>query len=107
MKMARGVTHHMSRRDVDPNPRGASLTGIMSLLSFSFIKTVAIAMVLAMPVGYLIMDHWLTQFDYRIAIGPSVFIITGIATMTIALLTVSWQAYRAAKANPVDALKYE
>ncbi|MES2456161.1 MAG: ABC transporter permease [Bacteroidota bacterium] len=86
---------------------GASLTGIMSLLSLSFIKTVAIAMVLAMPIGYLIMDHWLMQFDYRIAIGPSVFIITGIATMAIALLTVSWQAYRAAKANPVDALKYE
>ncbi|MES2829960.1 MAG: FtsX-like permease family protein [Bacteroidota bacterium] len=86
---------------------GASLAGIMSLLSYSFIKTVAIAMVLAMPIGYLIMDHWLMQFDYRISIGPAVFIITAIATMGIALFTVSWQAYRAAKANPVDALKYE
>jgi putative ABC transport system permease protein len=86
---------------------GASLTSVMSLLSLSFIKTVAIAMLLAMPVGYLIMDHWLAQFDYRIAIGPSVFIITGLSTMAIAMATVSWQAWRAAKANPVDALKYE
>ncbi len=86
---------------------GASITGIMTLLSVSFVKTVLIAMLLAMPVGYLVMDNWLMQFDYRIAIGPSIFIITGLATMTIAMVTVSWQAWRAAKSNPVDALKYE
>ncbi|HKG05663.1 MAG TPA: ABC transporter permease [Pedobacter sp.] len=86
---------------------GASISSIMTLLSVSFIKTVLIAMLLAMPVGYLVMDHWLMQFDYRISIGPSVFIISGLATMAIAILTVSWQAYRAAKSNPVEALKYE
>jgi len=86
---------------------GASISSIMTLLSVSFIKTVLIAMLLAMPVGYLIMDHWLMQFDYRISIGPAVFIISGLATIAIAMLTVSWQAYRAAKSNPVEALKYE
>nr|WP_068890240.1 ABC transporter permease [Pedobacter panaciterrae] len=86
---------------------GASITGIISLLSVSFVKTVLIAIVLAMPIGYLIMDNWLMQFDYHISIGPVVFILTGISSILIALFTVSWQAYRAAKANPVDALKYE
>lgn len=86
---------------------GASITGIITLLSVSFVKTVMIAMVLAMPIGYLIMDNWLMQFDYHISIGPTVFILTGLSSVLIALITVSWQAYRAAKANPVDALKYE
>jgi ABC-type antimicrobial peptide transport system permease subunit len=86
---------------------GATITGIITLLSVSFVKTVMIAMVLAMPIGYLIMDNWLMQFDYHISIGPVVFILTGVSSVLIALVTVSWQAYRAAKANPVDALKYE
>ena len=86
---------------------GASITGIITLLSVSFVKTVMIAMLLAMPIGYLIMDNWLMQFDYRITIGPVVFLITGLSTIAIAMLTVSWQAWRAAKTNPVDALKYE
>ena len=86
---------------------GASLTGIITLLSVSFVKTVIIAMVLAMPIGYLIMENWLMQFDYHVSIGPVVFILTGLSSVLIALVTVSWQAYRAAKANPIDALKYE
>ncbi|WP_449438180.1 ABC transporter permease [Pedobacter steynii] len=86
---------------------GASLTGIITLLSVSFVKTVIIAMVLAMPIGYLIMENWLVQFDYHVSIGPLVFILTGLSSVLIALVTVSWQAYRAAKTNPVDALKYE
>lgn len=86
---------------------GATITGIITLLSVSFVKTVIIAMVLAMPIGYLIMDNWLMQFDYHISIGPTAFILTGVSSVLIALVTVSWQAYRAAKANPVDALKYE
>lgn len=86
---------------------GASVSGIMALLSLSFIKTVMIAMLLAMPVGYLLMDQWLMQFDYRISIGPAVFLVTGLTTIAIAMLTVSWQAWRAARTNPVEALKYE
>lgn len=86
---------------------GATITGIITLLSVSFVKTVMIAMVLAMPIGYLIMNNWLMQFDYHISIGPAVFILTGVSSILIALFTVSWQAYRAAKSNPVDALKYE
>lgn len=86
---------------------GASITGIIRLLSLNFVKTVLIALVIAMPVAYLMMDHWLVQFDYKTVIGWQVFMVTGTATIFIAFLTVSWQAYKAAKANPVDALKYE
>lgn len=86
---------------------GASVQGIVRLLSFNFVKTVFVAIVIAMPVAYLMMNNWLNKFDYHISIGWLVFMQTGILIVVIALLTVSWQAYRAAKANPVDALKYE
>lgn len=86
---------------------GASVSGIVQLLSVNFVKTVLIALFLAMPVAYLLMKNWLDKFDYHISIGWQVFLITGVSTVMIALLTVSWQAYRAAKSNPVDALKYE
>ena len=86
---------------------GASVSGIVQLLSVNFVKTVMIALFIAMPVAYLLMKNWLNKFDYHISIGWQVFLITGVSTVMIALLTVSWQAYRAAKSNPVDALKYE
>lgn len=86
---------------------GASVPEIIRLLSVSFIKTVMMAIVIAMPIAYLMMNNWLLQFDYHVSIKWTVFVITALATMTIALLTVSLQAYKAAKTNPVEALKYE
>jgi len=54
-----------------------------------------------------VMNNWLMNYDYRITFGADILIIAAVSTLSIAFLTVSWQAYRAARANPVDALKYE
>ncbi|WP_316749798.1 ABC transporter permease [Pedobacter gandavensis] len=86
---------------------GASVSGLVKLLSLDFVKIVLIALVIAMPVAYWMMDKWLSKFDYHVAIGWPVFMLTALSTLTVALLTVSWQAYKAAKTNPVEALKYE
>lgn len=86
---------------------GASVTNIIKLLSISFIRTVILALVIGLPIAYFVMNSWLTNFDYRTTITWWQFALAAGCTLLIAFLTVSWQAYRAAKTNPVDALKYE
>ncbi|MBB2149212.1 ABC transporter permease [Pedobacter gandavensis] len=86
---------------------GASVSGLVKLLSLNFVKMVLVALIIAMPIAYLLMEKWLSKFDYHVAIGWPVFILTAVLTLMVAFLTVSWQAYRAAKTNPVEALKYE
>jgi len=86
---------------------GASVTGVVGLLSKDFLKLVLIANLIAWPVAYTIMSQWLENFAYRIEIGWWVFALAGGAALAIAVLTVSFQAIRAALANPVEALKYE
>lgn len=86
---------------------GASVSGLVKLLSLSFVKMVLVALIIAMPIAYWMMDKWLSKFDYHIAIGLPVFLLTAVLTLLVALLTVSWQAFKAAKTNPVEALKYE
>ena len=86
---------------------GASARSIVVLLSRDFTQVVLIALVVATPVAYLIMDRWLDSFAYRVEISWGIFLIAGLAALGIALLTVSYQAVRAALANPVEALRYE
>jgi len=86
---------------------GATISGIIGMLSFNFIKTVLISLFIAMPVAWFLMDKWLVKFDYHVPLNADIFILTALSTISIALLTVSLQAYRAAKTNPVEALKYE
>ena len=86
---------------------GASARSIVVLLSRDFTRVVLIALVVATPVAYLIMDRWLDSFAYRIDLSWPVFLIAGLAALAIALLTVSYQAIRAALVNPVEALRYE
>ncbi|UCC43627.1 MAG: ABC transporter permease [Candidatus Zixiibacteriota bacterium] len=86
---------------------GSSVTGIVRLLTGEFVVLVAIANVIAWPVTYYVMNLWLQDFAYRIELGIGTFVLAGLAAMLIALLTVSYQAIRAARANPVEALKYE
>ena len=62
---------------------------------------------IAAPVGYLLMHRWLAQFADRVGLGVEVFVGTGLVAVLIALLTVSYQAWRAARTNPVEALRYE
>lgn len=86
---------------------GASGTSVMLLLSKDFTQLVIIAFVLSIPAAYFIMDKWLEGFAFRIAIGPGIFILAGVAALLIAWLTVSWQSIKAASANPVNSLRSE
>lgn len=86
---------------------GANAWEIMIMLSFDFTRWVMLAFILVCPVSYYFMHKWLQQFAYKTTIGWVIFVEAGIAAMTIALLTVSWQSFRAANRNPVDALRYE
>ncbi|HWL00443.1 MAG TPA: FtsX-like permease family protein, partial [Parapedobacter sp.] len=86
---------------------GASVSGIVQLLSRDFLKLVLIAIVVAAPIAWWLMSKWLEDFAYRIDIQWWMFAAAGLAAVVIALITVSWQAIRAAVANPVDSLRDE
>ncbi|MEM9077179.1 MAG: ABC transporter permease [Bacteroidota bacterium] len=86
---------------------GASVPDITALLSKSFLKLVVIAFVIAVPISWYIMEAWLQDFEFRIDISAWTFITAGILAMGIALLTVSYQAIKAAIANPVKSLRTE
>lgn len=86
---------------------GASVNAILFLLSKDFLSIIIIAFVLASPLSYYFMSDWLGNFAYRIDIGWQVFAITGLTLLMITILTVSFQTWRAALANPVKSLKSE
>ena len=86
---------------------GASVSGIVLLLSKEFTKLVLVSNLIAWPVAYYAMNRWLQDFAYRIPIGVGTFLLAGVLALIIALLTVSFQAVKAATANPVKALRYE
>ena len=86
---------------------GASVSSIAALLSKDFLKLVAIAILIASPLAWYFMNIWLSGFNYRIQISWTVFVIAGAASIFIALITVSFQAVRAAVANPVTSLRSE
>ena len=86
---------------------GASVSGLVLLLSKEFLQLVGIAFVVAAPVAYWGMQRWLADFAYRTEVGVSVFVLAGLIALGVALLTVSTQAYRAAATDPVKALRTE
>ena len=86
---------------------GASVLGIIALLSKDFAKLVLIGLLVAVPFAYYAMDSWLQAFAFRIGIGWWVFAAAGGIALLVALLTVMLQAMKAASANPVEALRYE
>jgi predicted permease len=86
---------------------GSSVSGIVRLLSKDFMRLVIIALLIAAPVAWWLMRNWLESFAYRIDINLWVFIIAGFVAICIALLTVSFQAVKAAVANPVKSLRTE
>ncbi|QNF32850.1 ABC transporter permease [Adhaeribacter swui] len=86
---------------------GASLPNIVSLLSRDFLKLVLLANVLAWPLAWWAMQRWLQDFEYRTPIGWWMFAVAGLGALLIALITVSFQAIKAAVANPVEALRSE
>lgn len=86
---------------------GASVMQVTQMLSREFVKLVLIACVIAFPVAWFAMNKWLQEFAYRIHISWVVFAIAAVASISIALLTVSWQSIKAALANPVKSLRTE
>ncbi|MEO9022015.1 MAG: ABC transporter permease [Ginsengibacter sp.] len=86
---------------------GASVSDVWAMLSKDFLKLVLIAALIAFPVGWWAMNKWLQSFAYRIHISWWVFLIAGVTAILIALITVSFQAIKAAVANPVESLRSE
>ena len=86
---------------------GASVTGIVQLITKDFLQLVLIAIVVAVPIAWWAMNKWLQGFAYRIGINAWVFAVAGIIAIVIALATVSFQAIRAAMRNPVKSLRTE
>jgi putative ABC transport system permease protein len=86
---------------------GASVHGLVALLSKEFLMLVGLAFVLAVPAAYWGMQHWLADFAYRVDVGVGVFVGAGALTLGVALLTVGAQAYRAARTDPARVLRTE
>ena len=86
---------------------GASVSNITAMLSGDFLKLVFISVLIAFPLSWWFMNNWLQGFAYRIYIGADVFLITAASVMCITILTISYQAIKAALANPVRSLRTE
>ena len=86
---------------------GASISSIVFLLSKQFAFLVLLSNIIAWPIAWYAMNRWLQNFAYRIDIGWWMFVLAGLLALVIALLTVSYQAVKAARANPVNSLRYE
>mgnify|MGYP001095319716 FL=1 len=86
---------------------GASVPGIVAMFSGSFVRLVVIAMLIAFPVAWFAMHKWLENFAYKINIEWWVFVLAGLITVVIALITVSYQSIKAALSNPVQSLRTE
>jgi putative ABC transport system permease protein len=84
---------------------GASVTQIVYLIGSSLIRLIIVALILAVPLSYWLMDKWLAEFAYKISINPFPFILGGVLSFIITAATVGYQAIRASMANPVNALK--
>ena len=86
---------------------GATVSEILALLNTSFVKWVVVSFVLACPIAWYVMNKWLENFAYKTALSWWIFALAGVLALIIALLTVSFQSYKAATRNPVEALRYE
>jgi putative ABC transport system permease protein len=86
---------------------GAKTVQKMAMLNKDFVKWVAIAFIIATPLAWIALNKWFENFAYKTSLSCWIFALAGVLAMGIALLTVSWQRWRAATRNPVEALKYE
>jgi len=86
---------------------GAKMTEILYMLNMDFVKWVAIAFLIATPIAYYAMNSWLKNFAYKTELTWWIFALAGIIALFIALITVSWQSFKAARRNPVEVLRYE
>jgi putative ABC transport system permease protein len=86
---------------------GAKISEVLFMLNKDFVKWIVIAFVIAMPIAWYAMNKWLENFAYKTSLSWWIFALAGLMALGIALLTVSWQSWRAARRNPVEALRYE
>ncbi len=86
---------------------GATIQEILVWLNKSFIVWVVVAFIIAVPIAYFAMDKWLNQFTFKINLSWWLFVLAGLTAMSITLITISWQSFKAARRNPVEALRYE
>jgi len=86
---------------------GAVVANLWRLLSKEFVLLVTVACIIAVPIAWYYLHNWLANYDYRIKIGWVVFVLTAVLALFITLVTVSFQAIKAATANPVDSLRDE
>jgi len=86
---------------------GATISEVLIMLNKDFVKWVAIAFFIAVPIAYYVMNKWLENFAYKTTLSWWIFALAGLLALGIALLTVSWQSWKAATRNPVEALRYE
>ncbi|HWK02032.1 MAG TPA: FtsX-like permease family protein [Puia sp.] len=86
---------------------GASVSDIVTMLSKDIIRLVLLAAFIATPVAWFAMHNWLENYTYRITISWWIFLVAGLVAIAIALGTISWQAIKAALANPVESLRAE
>ena len=86
---------------------GASVTEVIAMLNKDFISWVVIAYLIATPIAWFAMNKWLENFAYKTELSWWIFALAGLMALGIALLTVSWQSWKAATRNPVEALRYE
>ena len=86
---------------------GASVLGVWNLLSKDFVALVFVSFLIAVPVAWYMMSNWLQSYNYRVAINWRIFLLAGLMAIVIALITVSFQAIKAALANPVKSLRTE
>jgi putative ABC transport system permease protein len=104
------ANYHLERRTKELGIRkvlGAGSLNLFMMVSFSFTKQVLIAFVFACPIAWYVMQQWLSAFEYRVLLNAGVFLLAGIIVLLLALITVTYQSLKAARFNPVDALKNE
>jgi len=86
---------------------GANISEVMVMLNLDFVKWIAISFIIGCPVAWYIMHKWLENFAYKTSLCWWIFVLAGMLVLVISLITVSWQSWRAATRNPVEALRYE
>jgi putative ABC transport system permease protein len=86
---------------------GASVNEIMAMMSSEFIRLVLVAFAIAVPLSLYAINKWLDNFAYKTSVGVSIFIIAGVSALLIAIITVSFQSFKAASVNPVNSLRTE